>query len=43
MFKYNNLLDLNKLYSNDVHCIAQTYGIEAASRVIVKVKLEYNN
>ncbi|XP_026481582.1 DNA-directed RNA polymerase I subunit RPA1-like [Ctenocephalides felis] len=36
MFKYNDLLDLNKLYSNDVHCIAQTYGIEAASRVIVK-------
>lgn len=36
MFKYNELLDLNKLYSNDIHKIAETYGIEAATRVIVK-------
>lgn len=36
MFKYNNLLDLNKLYSNDVHAIANTYGIEAANKVIIK-------
>lgn len=36
MFKHNDLLDLNKLYSNDIHKIAETYGIEAASKVIVK-------
>lgn len=37
MFKYNNLLDLNRLFSNDIHKVAGTYGIEAAQRVIVKV------
>lgn len=36
MFKFYDLLDLNKLYSNDIHAIANTYGIEAASRVIIK-------
>ncbi|GAB0098582.1 DNA-directed RNA polymerase [Sergentomyia squamirostris] len=36
MFQYNKLLDLERLYSNDIHAIAQTYGIEAAGRVIVK-------
>ncbi|XP_059608966.1 DNA-directed RNA polymerase I subunit RPA1 [Phlebotomus argentipes] len=36
MFQYNKLLDLDGLYSNDIHAIAQTYGIEAAGRVIVK-------
>lgn len=37
MFKYNKILDLNRLYSNDIHGIAETYGIEAAGRVLVKV------
>ncbi|XP_076181654.1 RNA polymerase I subunit RpI1 [Ptiloglossa arizonensis] len=36
MFKCDKLLDLNKLYSNDIYGISQTYGIEAANRVIVK-------
>ncbi|KDR17997.1 DNA-directed RNA polymerase I subunit RPA1, partial [Zootermopsis nevadensis] len=36
MFKYDKLLDLNRLYSNDIHQIANIYGIEAARRVIVK-------
>ncbi|CAK1579973.1 unnamed protein product [Parnassius mnemosyne] len=36
MFKYDNVLDLNKLYSNDIHAIANTYGIEAANKVIIK-------
>lgn len=35
MFKYNDILDLNKLYSNDMHAIAKTYGIEAARKIIV--------
>ena len=37
IFKYDKLLDLNQLYSNDIHGIADIYGIEAARRVIVKV------
>lgn len=36
MFKYDHLLDLNKLYSNDIHAMARTYGIEAANKVIIK-------
>lgn len=38
MFKYNTILDLQKLHCNDIHKIAETYGIEAATKVIVKVK-----
>lgn len=37
MFKYNELLDLNRLYTNHIHAMAKTYGIEAAAKVIVKV------
>lgn len=40
MFKYSNILDLNRLYSNDIHGISETYGIEAAGRVIVKVSYQ---
>lgn len=36
MFKYNKILDLHRLYTNDIHAVARTYGIEAANRVIVK-------
>lgn len=36
MFKYNHLLDMNRLYSNDIHAMANTYGIEAANKVIIK-------
>lgn len=36
MFKYPDLLDLNRLYCNDIHKMADTYGIEAASKIIVK-------
>lgn len=36
MTKYAEILDLNRMYSNDIYAVAQTYGIEAASRVIVK-------
>lgn len=36
MFKYHKMLDINRLYSNDIHAIARTYGIEAATRVIVQ-------
>ena len=30
------ILDLNRLYSNEVHAMANTYGIEVALRVIEK-------
>ncbi|KAI8773138.1 DNA-directed RNA polymerase I subunit RPA1 [Biomphalaria glabrata] len=36
LFKYPDILDLNQLYSNCVHTMANTYGIEAANRVIIK-------
>ncbi|XP_014257443.1 DNA-directed RNA polymerase I subunit RPA1 [Cimex lectularius] len=36
IYNYSNILDLNRLYSNDIHAIAETYGIEAAAKVIVK-------
>ncbi|KAM9585003.1 DNA-directed RNA polymerase I subunit RPA1 [Trichechus inunguis] len=36
LFKYAEVLDLRRLYSNDIHAMADTYGIEAALRVIEK-------
>ncbi|XP_058053507.1 DNA-directed RNA polymerase I subunit RPA1 [Anopheles bellator] len=36
MARHAKLLDLRRLYMNDVHAMAARYGIEAASRVIVK-------
>lgn len=36
LFKYAEVLDLRRLYSNDIHAMATTYGIEAALRVIEK-------
>ncbi|KAM9212343.1 DNA-directed RNA polymerase I subunit RPA1 isoform 1-T1 [Dugong dugon] len=36
LFKYAEVLDLCRLYSNDIHAMANTYGIEAALRVIEK-------
>ncbi|KAG1935581.1 DNA-directed RNA polymerase I subunit RPA1 [Pimephales promelas] len=36
MFNHADILDLNRLYSNEVHAIANTYGIEVALRVIEK-------
>lgn len=36
MFEFDKILDLNRLYTNDIHAVANTYGIEAAARVVVK-------
>lgn len=36
LFKYSEVLDLRRLYTNDIHAMANTYGIEAALRVIEK-------
>ena len=34
LVKFNHVLDLNAIYSNDIHAIARTYGIEAANQAI---------
>lgn len=36
LFKYSDILDLKRLYCNEVHAMAQTYGIEVALKVIEK-------
>ncbi|XP_028815371.1 DNA-directed RNA polymerase I subunit RPA1 isoform X2 [Denticeps clupeoides] len=36
MFKHGDILNLNRLYSNQIHAMAATYGIEVALRVIEK-------
>nr|XP_023655802.1 DNA-directed RNA polymerase I subunit RPA1 [Paramormyrops kingsleyae] len=36
VIKYGDILDLNRLYSNEIHAMANTYGIEVAVRVIEK-------
>lgn len=40
MYNYDKVLDLNKLYTNDIHALANTYGIEAASKALIKVHME---
>lgn len=34
MIRFADTLDLNRMYSNDLHAIAETYGIEAAAQAI---------
>ena len=36
MFQYDHLVDINKLYTNNIVTIANTYGIEAAQRSIIR-------
>ncbi|NXW02553.1 RPA1 polymerase, partial [Fregetta grallaria] len=36
LFRYSDILDLNRLYSNDIHAMAKNYGIESALKVIIK-------
>lgn len=36
LFRFANILDLNLLYCNDIQMMLNTYGIEAANRVIIK-------
>ncbi|XP_056295891.1 DNA-directed RNA polymerase I subunit RPA1 [Pseudoliparis swirei] len=36
MFNYGDILDINRLYSNEVHAMAKTYGIEVGLKVIEK-------
>ena len=37
MFEHSKILDLNRLYCNNVHSVYNQYGIEAAATVIVNV------
>lgn len=50
LFRFANILDLNLLYCNDIQMMLNTYGIEAANRVIInevknvfKVCIVYKN
>ncbi|OAF69847.1 DNA-directed RNA polymerase I largest subunit [Intoshia linei] len=40
MYKYSDIIDLNYIYSNDIHAISKAYGIEAAYAVTIQ---EINN
>ncbi|EDV23428.1 uncharacterized protein TRIADDRAFT_27970 [Trichoplax adhaerens] len=35
-WQFANIIDVNKLYTNEIHAMASTYGIEAAYRAIIK-------
>ena len=37
MYKYQDKLHVNELYTNDIHTMANTYGIEAAVQCIIEV------
>ena len=36
IWNYDNIVDLNNIYSNDIAAILNTYGVEAARAAIVK-------
>ncbi|XP_052238308.1 DNA-directed RNA polymerase I subunit RPA1-like isoform X3 [Dreissena polymorpha] len=36
MYKYREIVDINRLYCNSIHHVAETYGIEAANKAIIK-------
>ncbi|XP_072860138.2 DNA-directed RNA polymerase I subunit RPA1 isoform X2 [Pogona vitticeps] len=36
LFLYADIFDVNRLYCNDIHAVANTYGIEAALKVLEK-------
>ena len=36
LIQFSNLLNLNRVYSNDIHAIANTFGIEAGRQAIVQ-------
>lgn len=42
MFKYDDIIDMQRIYSNDIYAISQVFGIEAATRAIVKVLFSTN-
>eukprot|EP00118_Oscarella_pearsei_P022871 m.268148 g.268148 ORF g.268148 m.268148 type:complete len:640 (+) comp40524_c1_seq34:3255-5174(+) len=36
IWQFGDVLDVDRLYSNDIHAVAKTYGIEAARRLLIK-------
>jgi len=41
MAKHRDILQLNKIHCNNIHTMAEHYGIEAGARVIVKVCMSF--
>jgi DNA-directed RNA polymerase I subunit RPA1 len=39
LWKYADVLNLNQAYTNNIHAMANAYGIEAASKAIIKVRI----
>ncbi|OQR73741.1 DNA-directed RNA polymerase I subunit RPA1-like, partial [Tropilaelaps mercedesae] len=37
MFKYDDIIDMRRISSNDIYAISQVFGIEAATKAIVRV------
>jgi DNA-directed RNA polymerase I subunit RPA1 len=37
MWRHEDVLDLNRVYTNNIHAMAEVYGIEAAYKAIIKV------
>ena len=37
LWQHCGILDLNRAYTNNIHAMANTYGIEAACKAIIKV------
>ena len=37
LWQHSQVVDLSKVYTNNIHAMANTYGIEAACKAIIKV------
>lgn len=40
IMRYDHILELNKLFSNDIQAVAERFGIEAAMKTIIRVRLQ---
>ncbi len=38
LWRHGDILDLHRAYTNNIHAMANIYGIEAASKAIIKVR-----
>lgn len=38
LWRYADMLDLKQAYTNNIHAMANAYGIEAACKAIIKVR-----
>ncbi len=39
MIKNSDIVDVSKLYMNDIHCMSANFGIEAAVKVLINVSI----